>query len=72
MDGGIEKLAKIFKIMGDYSRLGIIMVISKAFHTRSLKALCSASKSTVSATSHSCFRYTSGYRIGMNMAKKGC
>ncbi|HDH00536.1 MAG TPA: ArsR family transcriptional regulator [Nitrospirae bacterium] len=33
MDSGIEKLAKVFKVLGDYNRLGIVMVISKASRT---------------------------------------
>lgn len=33
MDSGIEKLAKIFKVLGDYNRLGIVMVINKASRT---------------------------------------
>ncbi|HDH05794.1 MAG TPA: ArsR family transcriptional regulator [Nitrospirae bacterium] len=33
MVGRIEKLAKIFKVLGDYNRLGIVMVISKASRT---------------------------------------
>ena len=33
MDSGIEKLAKIFKVLGDYNRLGIVMVISRASRT---------------------------------------
>ncbi|NOZ69796.1 MAG: winged helix-turn-helix transcriptional regulator [Deferribacteres bacterium] len=33
MDRGIEKLARVFKVLGDYNRLGIVMVISKASRT---------------------------------------
>ncbi len=33
MDSGIEKLAKTFKVLGDYNRLGIVMVISKVSRT---------------------------------------
>ena len=29
MDSGIERLAKTFKVLGDYNRLGIVMIISK-------------------------------------------
>ncbi len=33
MDSGTEKLAKTFKVLGDYNRLGIVMVISKVSRT---------------------------------------
>ncbi len=33
MDSGIEKLARTFKVLGDYNRLGIVMVISRVSRT---------------------------------------